>query len=371
VVALVAGAGIAILCLSKLVAGKQVDFADAAALGAETTSVLAKVGAFPIHCQDVRDSAQCVAGATHRKARRSALWLGNSQLHAVNQRQKGESNAAPLLFDALSLRGLDLITMSQPNANLQEHYVLFESMRTQLSVKLLILPVVFDDMREDGLRDEVAAISRDQATALGLSRTQIGRDLVSEGKRGSVADQETAGIAQTLQERAEKGLNGWLTDHSPLWAARPQMRGDVLIALYELRNAVFGIKATTKRKVILSRYKKNFGALQATLESARREGTRMIVYVAPLRGGVEIPYDPAEYARFKSEVESLVKQNGAVFAYLEALVPDELWGTKASTTVSAGSEIDFMHFQAGGHKILAAELDRLIAGAAPVVERAQ
>ena len=41
---------------------------------------------------------------------------------------------------------------------------------------------------------------------------------------------------------------------------------------------------------------------------------------------------------------------------LEGLVPGELWGTKDSTSLDASPELDFMHFQAAGHKLLASKL---------------
>jgi hypothetical protein len=41
-------------------------------------------------------------------------------------------------------------------------------------------------------------------------------------------------------------------------------------------------------------------------------------------------------------------------------VPGELWGTKASTTVEADEELDFMHFKAAGHEILAGRLAEIV-----------
>ena len=48
------------------------------------------------------------------------------------------------MTNSLSYRFSSIITFSQPNANLQEHYVLFEYLRHRLPVRTLILPLVFD-----------------------------------------------------------------------------------------------------------------------------------------------------------------------------------------------------------------------------------
>ena len=173
-------------------------------------------------------------------------------------------------------------------------------------------------------------------------------------------DQDTAGIAQTMQERVERTLNSWLDARSPLWQTRPAIRGEVFVDLYRLRNTLFGIKATSKRKMIPGRYRDNWAALTAILEAAKRSGICIVLYVAPIRDDAEIPYDAAEYVRFKLDLENLARQYEAVFKNLESLVPAEFWGSKSSTGLGDGPELDFMHFQAGGHKIVAPIMEHLV-----------
>lgn len=86
----------------------------------------------------------------------------------------------------------------------------------------------------------------------------------------------------------------------------------------------------------------------------------MVLYVVPLRNDVDIPYDGTEYTRFKSSLENLAVKEGALFSNLEGLVPGELWGTKAGTSLNEEAELDFMHFQAGGHGLLAETLEHLV-----------
>lgn len=359
------GGCLALVWLGLTFEPQQTNFEEAAVLGAATTSVLARVGNYPIHCGDGRDAADCLAGVKARHAQRSALWLGNSQVHAVNQRHAGETNAAPLLFESLKPMGLDLVTFSQPNANFQEHYVLFEYLQRQLPLKMLILPAVFDDTRETGLRKGVAIFLEDGKIKTAMAATAIGKRIL-QAQEAAPADSgggDTAGIAHTLQERVERFLNTWLESHSALWAARSEMRGHLLIDLYLLRNTLLGIKPTSKRKVIRSRYEDNMAAMAAILESAENHGITVLVYIVPLRNDVEVPYVDSEYQHFKTDVQALAERHGALFANLENLVPAELWGSKAATSSGGGEELDFMHFQAGGHRLLAERLGQLVTAA--------
>jgi lysophospholipase L1-like esterase len=127
-----------------------------------------------------------------------------------------------------------------------------------------------------------------------------------------------------------------------------------------MRNSVFGITPGSTRKVIPGRYRDNLAALQAILDRSRREHIRVVMYIVPLRGGVKIPYDNAEYTAFKSEMETLAQQYSASFKNLEQLIPDDFWGTKASTSLSEEQELDFMHFRYSGHSLLAQALHALV-----------
>ena len=243
---------------------------------------------------------------------------------------------------------------------------MFEYLRQRMPLKVLILPLVFDDMREEGLRKpDVADFARDQTTANFVSETAIGRRLIASVQSGAKkevgsTEDDTSGIAGTLQERVEVGLNGWLGEHSRLWQLRPEIRGWLLIGLYRLRNFVFGIAPSSTRKVIPGRYRDNFLALKAILERAKGMNIQVAMYVAPLRDGVKIPYDPAEYSAFKSEAEALARQYGAAFKNLEHLVPSEYWGSKNSTSLGGEKELDFMHFRHAGHRLLAEALQQLV-----------
>jgi hypothetical protein len=365
---LLCAVSLSLVLLSGKYVGKKTDFGDAAAMGAATTSMFGARGAFRIHCQP-DEVDLCVQGVKARNLTRRGLWLGNSQLHAVNQFRAGERNAPDLLSERLAGKSLDLVTVSLGNGNLQEHLVLFHYLLDRIRPDILILPVVFDDMREDGLRDDVAALTRDERTAQRLKESEIGRKLLE--KAPSSAPQPT--VHATPQERTEAWLNSWLEQHVPLWWARPEMRGDLFINLYRLRNTVFGITPSSKRKVILGRYASNMMAYETLLQAAMASGVRVLIYVAPIGSDHgERPYVESEYQRFKEDIAALSRLYGTDLENFEDLISEPLWGLKDSTVAGRSAEPDFMHFTAAGHRILAEQIEqRLFAAGLRATERAR
>jgi hypothetical protein len=126
------------------------------AFGRDTQNVLAATDGRIVHCLDARDSQKCVTSWEAAGQPATALWLGNSQLAAINRYQPGDITGSTLLHQSLARRGHYLITYSQPNANLLEHAVVLFSLAEQYSPRLLILPVFLDDIREQGIRSWIA-----------------------------------------------------------------------------------------------------------------------------------------------------------------------------------------------------------------------
>jgi hypothetical protein len=342
----------------RALAGSEPENFEELALGKETVSMYAAVDGNPIHCKGSQDAARCLDGHERRGRRLTVLWLGNSQLHAINQIRPGDQTASALLFRELRALNLDLLTFSQPNANLQEHLVLFASLQQQLPLRFLVLPIVFDDLRNSGVRSTVSDTLATNESVDILDRYQIGKKILA-GIRAD-AKGELAALDQTVQEIAETTFTVWLEQHSALWAQRPQARGNIQRFLMSLRNFVFGITAQTKRKMLPGAEGPNLAAAAAILKEAKKSSIKCVLYIPPLRNDVETPYIEEEYERFKQEVEDLAKANDAVFANLETLVPENLWGKQNSTVLGGDAELDFMHFQAGGHKLLAAALGEIL-----------
>lgn len=326
------------------------------ALGAETKTFYAAVNDRLIHCRDFRDVADCVTGYRQSGIDDLIIWLGNSQLHAINQMKPDDQTAALIVNHEMMRKSTYVLTLSQPNANLQEHYVLYEYLTSILPVKTIVLPVVFDDMRENGIRENLQAAFESEVVVKTLDTTLIGKGLVSNYGDQDSAGNDMAALDGTVQDEVEAYLNDKFSEYSTVWNSRALFRGRIINSLYVFRNWVFGITPSSVRRMVPGRYVMNLQALEATLQSASDKSINVLLYIVPLRNDVKIPYDLNEYGRFKKDLSVMAKKYKVNFMNLEDLVPAEHWGKKDSTSIGGGAELDFMHFQAGGHKLLADEL---------------
>lgn len=357
---------IRILMFSALTAGIILKFGfggtrdfENAALGTLTVQYNAKsLNGDLIHTikQSESDVASMVNHASGQKP--TVLILGNSQTHSINQKKTGEVNYPELLQKTFPDQ--TFLTNSLPNANLQEFAVASAWWAEQVSFQTLLLPVFMDDLREDGLRkDFLGGLVRDEfkiQSAESALAAEWNETLASFQESQSEGSVSTEGI-ETPQEITEREINAWLAERSEIWRNRPNARGDLFMKLYQWRNTLFGINASTKRKMIPSRYERNFEALDLILENCHHRGVQVILYIPPIRTDVEVPYDLGEYATFKLAVEEKAKDYQNVsFNDFDSIVPGEYWGLKASTTNDAEPELDFMHFQFKGHEILADSL---------------
>jgi hypothetical protein len=336
---------------------------DEFALGNENTSSLELVNGVKVHCYDLEDSDQCIKGFnTSRKNDEVVLWLGNSQLHTINQLEDGDKTSANLLHQYAIDISKYVMTFSQPNANLQEHYVLFEYILQKIPVKILVLPIIFDDMRETGVRPSLDGAFNDKKTADRLKKSEIGRRLFinsnssTKQNTGDHLNNEMLALKGTYQKSAEKYLNNELEGIWKIWGARKTFRANIFSKLHLFRNWVFGITPSSIRKIMPGSYLLNMQALNALLTSASESKVVVLIYIPPLRSDVQIPYDSAQYNAFKQEVESISANNNAYFADFGNLIPSEFWGTKSSTSLGNEPELDFMHFKAYGHELLAKEI---------------
>jgi hypothetical protein len=280
------------------------------------------------------------------------LWLGNSQLHFIENFEKGQ-HAAPYLLRR-SLDCADTIVpmaASLPHANLQEHYVLARYAQRRLPVTALIVELSFDDLREDGLRDDFSALLT-PADRAALKQNQAGTAILeraeSEWSNRNTAE-ENPGLDGFLQKKLEDRLNSALNAHWPLWADRKWLRSRFYIDLYGLRNAALGIRSTTIRRALPQRYARNMLALRELLRAAHADRVRTLIYIAPIRQDLASPYDKTDYAAWKQQLGDLASTTGSTLLDLGALVPGDQWGP-------ASENADFNHFKAGGHELLAAAL---------------
>ena len=324
------------------------------ALGQTTKSVSGEFEDLKIHCYDLSDYQECLYDYYNFGDNKPViLWLGNSQLHSINEYSKGQKIASNKLFSLVKKKNHYLLTLSQPNANLQEHFIILSHLIKKLPIKYLILPVVFDDLREDNIRDALQDIFLDDSSLKFINKSEIGKNLIKSNIKSDNSGNDLNKSKSSLQENFELLLNQNLEKKWSLWLKRPDLRGDLFNNLYKLRNFVLNIGPTTTRKILPGRYKKNLAALNSLLKISSENSIKTFMYIVPIRNDIKIPYNILEYNKFKKDIKKIVVANDIEFQNLENLIPNTMWGKKPSTTLGKKNEIDFMHFNSDGHKILA------------------
>lgn len=334
----------------------RVNFADNA-LGVESARYLAQHGGKPIHFVELTPEEYRQATTLRNSDKPTVLMLGNSQMHSINQMRSGEVNFPELLANADTNR--NFLIHSIPNASLQEHWLFWNWWTDSFPVKELVLPVFMDDLREDGIRPFFLSTLIKANYKLKESdplSNSINRELQAMYDLESTANTKTVKKA-TPQEKVEERLETYLSAHSAIWRNRENARGDFFLSIYNLRNFIFRIDASTKRRMIPMRYDKNMAALELILSHSRDKGIKVHLFIPPIRHDLDLPYVAEEYAAFKAAVAAMAMKFGASFKDYEFIVPSEFWGTK---NVGHGHEIDFMHFQYMGHRILADSLVQFI-----------
>ena len=340
---------ISLVVLSFLTKDQNQNF-DELAFGIETTGSNAKgENNDLIHIEKLNDFEELYSDWISRGKNEIILLLGNSQYHTINQMKKGDVVLSQILYDYYKKDDIDFITNSLPNVNLQEQYLIFEYFSRRLPIKLLILPVFMDDTREDDIRfglpeylKKNVNYSQNNSVIHKLFSTEIQQ-----------TQDDIAGLKETFQEKVEYSINQYLNKHSQKWSRRGSLRSELFIKLYRFRNSLFGITPSSKRKKITGPYKNNIYAYKLILGHCQSLGINALIYIPPIRNDVEIPYDKKEYIDFKNKIKNIAKMNDAYFLDFENIIPQEYWGSKASTAIDNDLETDFMHFQFKGHKILA------------------
>jgi hypothetical protein len=279
------------------------------------------------------------------------MWLGNSQLHTINQYRQGDHLAPYWLYkSAKNANCFWPYGLSLPNANFQEYLALTAFVTSVTNLDAAVISLVFDDLREDGLRPDFSTLMSEKMRA-NLFKSEAGQQIQARFDRDHARTQggneENSGLEGFVQKRFEDSLNDTLSQLFPIWAERPNLRALLITNLYNLRNFALEIKSTSIRKQIPARRLRNMSSLEAAIQFLRKQGIPVILYIAPIRQDVPLPYDQAEYLSWKQEIVKLAALNDSQILNLESLVPSNKWGTYVA------DDVDFMHFQGDGHFLLA------------------
>jgi hypothetical protein len=344
--------------LIQFVYNKHIEFEDLA-LGTQTSSLAASnEKGTSIHCLRLNQS---FVEEIKYNSDSIILLLGNSQSHSINQLNANQTTYVGLLNSKNEFNNKILAT-SFPNANLQELYTVFSFWSDKFHIKTLVLPLFFDDFREDGIRDVFLPYIIDTHYQLKDSIAPIVKKINTDLKTywnnttkpdETESNQDNAALKETVQEKVEQKLNDFLDKHLTIWNNRSNIRGTLFNYLYLTRNTVLGIKANTIRPIIKDRYDNNMAALSAILNLASLKNIKVLLYIPPIRSDVALPYNKQEYSLFKEQIqEDIERYNNIKFCNFESCVPGSLWGYKEATNLIDKREVDYMHFQYRGHQIL-------------------
>ena len=281
------------------------------------------------------------------------LWIGNSQLHTINNPTKDSKTAPALATDKLRENDLDIITITQPNLSLRETEIIFKFFLNEIKVKYLILPLVFDDTREANIDPYLSYLA---SILLNGTDNKISHPEISFDKYLIEENNEN----ETIQDISENKINRVLSNSYSFWDKRSNVRSSINFFLYKLRNTLFGINSQSVRKLIPKNYNDNFDSFKNILHLAVINDVKVLSYIAPIRNDYQIPYNKNEYEKFISESSSLIKENKQIILNLQRLIPNEYWGMTDATDLSGNNNIDFMHFQEKGHILLERAITKIL-----------
>ena len=358
-----------------LFSGERQDFA-AVGLGVNTTvhEDSWHAGNRRVICSGLDDLDRCLSALPPSDTRKRVLWLGWSQLYAINDYHAGERTGPALVAEKLDRAGIDLVAVAMPNINPREELLVYEYVRRRIKLSALIVPAWLQGMKQEGIRPSWQAALADPAVRTALAAMPSGPSILASAAEEVKSAQEIAQTpaqqqAQTTQQRVE----GWLVarlESLPLWRLRGEAQGRIKLALLDgkervlrLRNLVLGTRAQNWVNVIPpARQAINMQALTDLVGAARHDGLPVLLYVPP-RPRREFPFDPAVYAAFKADCERLARASGASFANIEDSVADDVWGRIDN---GAGELVtDYSHFTGVGHRQMA---DAMSAALAATIE---
>jgi len=212
-------------------------------LGEGTTSHFAASNGFPIHINKL-NKEQCspfLEGIKkNAKKKNITLFLGNSQTHGINQYEMEDSNYVSLLHNKVDLDYI--ISHSIQNASLQYFLLSLTYLHNKTNLTQVIIPLFYDDFREDGIRQIFFENLIEEDFYLDSSIGSMALELNSEldflKKKNN---NEETNKKKSTQEITEDNIESFLSSNSKYWSARKDIRSKLFIELYQLRNRAFGI----------------------------------------------------------------------------------------------------------------------------------
>jgi hypothetical protein len=285
-----------------------------------------------------------------------ALVLGASQTYSVNNKKEDDNIFvfyANQMSDKKNLK-IKFFLFSRPNGNLHDilsSYLRFRQNETKPD--WLIIPMVYDDLREKGIQAVVlnpvkkiafeSTILAEQGVQNILEKLQVTSKKENYNKNSSVNV-----LAHSPQEKLENYLVGKLSSSWEAFTYRQNIISNIKLMTSALTIKVFGKLFQRRVPEVPENMKKwNMQAFESIISISKADNVKLFVYKQPHPQGIVPFYHTREkYDLFFSKLKlKSEKQNFFFFDY-EALVPLKYWGE-----TNEGRQ-DVFHFQVEGHKIL-------------------
>lgn len=284
-----------------------------------------------------------------------ALWLGASQLHAINKDRRGDRLAVEYsnTWAHEERMKLGYVQTSAPNANLHELLAIYQVYRQHNKIPdWLIIALTYDDLREEQLRDTILAdlSPLDEASLAegGDGMAELQKNLLKLGAANHevVARNATKG---TAQDRLEVFLTGHIEKFYPGYRFRDKAMGQIQVSVQAMVARAFS-KVDSRRVPEISRLQKawNHSALMALLDLARHDGCTILIYKPPHRpSSGPFYHNRSAYDAYFDQINlHCADQQDLHYLDLETIVPQEFWG------LTNWGRPDVFHFTDEGHQRL-------------------
>ncbi len=301
-----------------------------------------------------------------------ALIIGASQIHAINRLNQGDKLTVEYLNELSVNKNIRYLQISSPNANFFDLFLLYKSSRDMGNIPdYLILPLVFDDLREFPVQEQLIQLVKDFDTTERLICAPVVKEIELEKNTIEKAKNKNAiqrnATLNTPQEILENNLLILLNDYLPGYKYRRNLSAKLEI-FYSvsvtgvISNTVNLLNSETTQEKL--RYPDiptdlinwNKQALTSLVNLAQYDGCKIILYRQPIRPTEgEFYHNRKQYDSFFEDVKNEYQKNNQVkVADFENIVPQKYWGT-----TNLG-EPDVFHFTSTGHSLLSTKIDSII-----------
>lgn len=278
-----------------------------------------------------------------------AVWIGNSQLHAINQYKHNDLLAVQYsqqMLEELN-SNISLFQFSSPHLNIIEEQIYMNTLRVE-SIKpdYLILPITFRSFHFIKIREELKKLAGYKEITKSIANSRVA-DLFfleeSNDKRGKLLSKDS-----TWQDRSEEYLNSLMERNIPFYKYKDNTKSYIkflpTLAIHEMTDKSRDPQVSGNREII----EINMLSLTEIIQFAKSNNIEILMYQVPHpQDDQYFFYNREAYKDFFASIEKIASRSDNVhYIKLESIIPNRLWG------INNDGFKDMYHFQSEGHKIL-------------------